>query len=41
MFGRSGVPLYVLYPRPSGGKPPVVLPQILTERIVLDALDGA
>jgi len=40
-FGRSGVPLYVLYPRPSAGKQPVVLPQILTERIVLDALDGA
>ena len=42
-FGRSGVPIYVYYP-PGGG--PLVLPQILTESIVLDALgavgaDGA
>jgi thiol:disulfide interchange protein DsbD len=35
-FNRNGVPLYVLYDR--GGKPQV-LPEILTERIVLDALD--
>lgn len=34
-FGRSGVPLYVLYGR--GGEP-VVLPQILTQSLVLDAL---
>ncbi len=34
-FGRSGVPLYVLY---RGGRDPVVLPQILTQSIVLDAL---
>jgi thiol:disulfide interchange protein len=34
-FGRSGVPLYVLYR--SGGEP-VVLPQILTQSLVLDAL---
>jgi thiol:disulfide interchange protein len=33
--GRSGVPLYLLY-RP--GKEPVILPQILTPGIVLDAL---
>jgi thiol:disulfide interchange protein len=32
-FGRSGVPLYVLYRR---GREPVVLPQILTESLVLD-----
>lgn len=34
-FGRSGVPLYVLY---RGGREPVVLPQILTRSLVLDAL---
>ncbi|MBI5319021.1 protein-disulfide reductase DsbD domain-containing protein [Bradyrhizobium sp.] len=34
-FGRSGVPLYVLYR--SGGEA-VVLPQILTQSLVLDAL---
>ena len=34
-FGRSGVPLYVLY---RGGSEPVVLPQILTPSLVLDAL---
>jgi thiol:disulfide interchange protein len=34
--GRSGVPLYLLYP-PDGGEP-AVLPQLLTESIVLDAL---
>jgi thiol:disulfide interchange protein DsbD len=32
-FGRSGVPLYVLY-RPD--REPVILPQILTESLVLD-----
>jgi thiol:disulfide interchange protein DsbD len=35
-FGRSGVPLYVLY---RGGREPVVLPQILTQSLVLDALE--
>lgn len=37
-FGRSGVPLYVLY---SGKRtpPPLILPAILTEPIVLEALD--
>lgn len=35
-FGRSGVPLYVLY---RGGRDPVVLPQILTQSLVLDALE--
>jgi thiol:disulfide interchange protein DsbD len=34
-FGRSGVPLYVLY---RSGSEPVVLPQILTPSLVLDAL---
>ncbi|WP_376096565.1 protein-disulfide reductase DsbD family protein [Roseomonas sp. CCTCC AB2023176] len=36
---RDGVPLYLLYP--AGGGAPQVLPQILTERIVLDALASA
>ncbi|MCE7873408.1 thiol:disulfide interchange protein [bacterium CPR1] len=35
-FGRSGVPLYVLYP--AGGEPEV-LPQVLTPSIVLKALE--
>ena len=34
-FGRSGVPVYALY---APGKTPVLLPEILSERIVLDAL---
>jgi thiol:disulfide interchange protein DsbD len=39
-LGRSGVPLYVLYPRGTGiGAGPTLLPQILTEGAVIDALD--
>lgn len=38
-FGRSGVPLYVLYP-PGLDVEPVVLPQILTPAQVLAALDA-
>ena len=34
-FGRSGVPLYLLYDR---GGTPNVLPQILTEATILDAI---
>ena len=34
--GRDGVPLYVFYP--AGGASPVVLPQLLTAGIVLDAM---
>jgi thiol:disulfide interchange protein DsbD len=34
-LGRSGVPVYVLY-RP--GKPPLVLPEVLQQQTVLDAL---
>ena len=34
-FGRNGVPVYVVY---APGKPPTLLPEILTERIVTDAL---
>jgi thiol:disulfide interchange protein DsbD len=36
--GRDGVPLYLLYP--AGGGAPVILPQILTEGILLGALRG-
>ncbi len=39
-FGRAGVPLYVIYPKPSSGKEPYLLPQLLTEGIVLDAFEG-
>ena len=38
-FGRSGVPLYVLYPADGGS--PLVLPQLLTEAIVRDAVGPA
>jgi thiol:disulfide interchange protein len=39
-LGRSGVPLYVLYPPGArAGTPPSLLPQILTEGTVIDALD--
>jgi thiol:disulfide interchange protein len=37
-FGRSGVPLYVLYPRGLDRGEPVVLPQVLAPAIVQDAL---
>ncbi len=35
--GRSGVPVYVLYPGDGSG--PTLLPEVLTQDIVLDALD--
>ncbi len=34
--GRDGVPLYVLYP--AGSSPPIILPQILTEGEMLEAV---
>jgi thiol:disulfide interchange protein len=39
-FGRSGVPLYVLFP---GGQldAPIVLPELISEEIVLEALSRA
>ena len=37
-FDRSGVPLYVLYP--GGDAEPVLLPEVLTTGLVLDALDA-
>jgi len=36
-FGRVGVPFYVIYPAGNPGQP-VVLPELLTEPILLDAL---
>jgi thiol:disulfide interchange protein DsbD len=38
-FDRAGVPLYVVYP--AHGGEPVVLPQLLTESIVVEALQSA
>ncbi len=38
-YGRSGVPLYVLY-GPGADTSPSILPQLLTPGIVLDAIDG-
>ena len=39
-FGRAGVPLYVIYP---AGKPgaPIVLPEVITVPLVVDALNQA
>ena len=37
-YGRSGVPLYLLFPTDSS-KPAIVLPQILTPEIVLNAFE--
>jgi thiol:disulfide interchange protein len=39
-FGRAGVPLYVIYPA-NRTRPPILLPEILTPSIVLDALNRA
>lgn len=39
-FGRAGVPLVLVYPK-DPSKPPVVLPEVLTPGIVLEALDQA
>lgn len=37
-FGRSGVPLYVVYPADPAGTP-TVLPTVLTDELVLNAVD--
>jgi thiol:disulfide interchange protein DsbD len=39
-FGRSGVPLYVIFP-PGRSGTPIVLPEVITSGIVLGALDSA
>ena len=36
-LGRSGVPVYALYPPGTGA--PMLLPELLTEEIVLEAID--
>ena len=36
-FGRNGVPLYLLYPSGGAAREPAVLPQILSERILIEA----
>ena len=38
--GRSGIPLYVMYPRGKGSEP-IILPQLLTRDIVLNAIEKA
>ena len=38
-FGRSGVPLYILYPGKGGD--PIVLPELITASMVLEALERA
>jgi thiol:disulfide interchange protein DsbD len=38
-FGRDSLPLYVLYP--ADGRPPVILPQILSKDLVVKALAQA
>jgi len=38
-YGRAGVPLYLVYG--AGGRPEVILPSILTEGMVVKALDAA
>jgi len=37
--GRAGVPLYLVYPK--GGGEPVILPQLLTEGLVIEAVEKA
>lgn len=39
-YGRAGVPLVLVYPK-DAGKPAIVLPELLTPGIVLDALEKA
>jgi thiol:disulfide interchange protein DsbD len=39
-FGRSGVPLYVVFP-PGKADAPIVLPEVITPGIVIEALAAA
>lgn len=39
-FGRSGVPLYVIFPGKDTGKP-IILPELITKEMVLSKLDEA
>jgi len=38
MYGRSSIPLYVLY-GPAAAAPPVLLPEVLTPEIVLNTVE--
>ena len=38
-YGRSGVPLYLLFSN-NGGSKPLILPQLLTENLVITAVEG-
>jgi thiol:disulfide interchange protein len=37
--GRVGVPMYLVYPAGRGDAEPIVLPELITSQMVLDALD--
>lgn len=37
--GRAGVPLYLFYP--TDGRAPIVLPQLLSERLIIETISGA
>jgi thiol:disulfide interchange protein DsbD len=39
-YNRAGVPMVLVYPKDSS-KPPEVLPETLTQGVVLNALDNA
>jgi thiol:disulfide interchange protein DsbD len=39
-YNRAGVPLVIVYPADTN-KPPIVLPELLTPSIVLEALESA
>jgi thiol:disulfide interchange protein DsbD len=39
-YARAGVPLVLIYPE-NAGAPPIVLPEVLTPNIVLNALNLA
>jgi thiol:disulfide interchange protein len=39
-YGRAGVPLVLVFPK-DAGTPPIVLPEVLTPSIVLNALNQA
>jgi thiol:disulfide interchange protein DsbD len=37
--GRAGVPMYLVYPAGRSDEQPVVLPELITSKMVLEALD--
>jgi len=38
---RSGVPLYLVYPPGNNDVSPAILPQILTQDVLREAIEGA